>query len=437
MKNLPPPQGGIYGFLFSLRGDLNRHWGFQLVGWTLKQKLRGHWVIAPLIASGMLLPFSSNSTAAQSAECRSLARQLAQLEIANTANPEFARWDQAVRQQNAALDQTRRQIARASCQPGGSQSRVCTQLFEKQSQMASNLKKLERQRSRHAGDGEQSAGRKRGIERRMASLSCGEEQQREVRDAPAPGAEQNRSEIGLFSRLFGGGSRASYNGTETLANGPPQSRYNPDVSRRIASLDRPQTGFYGGGQYRTLCVRTCDGFYFPISFSTRPSAFGVDDSMCQNMCPGADARLFVHRNPGQDIKDMTGLDGVPYTALPTAFKYRTEFVKNCSCQVSGSGKIKALNQSGDPIQDLRLSPADDRFLYYDLGQTPMVPIAKVPADEDPDTIDNILGNFVPYSLKRTSIVAVDETDTDGSGEETDEETKRKVRIVGPDYFVAQ
>lgn len=385
---------------------------------------------------GVLLFSSGNDAFAQSRECRSLAGELARLENANAANQKFAKWDQAVRQQNAALDQTRRQIARARCKAGENQPQQCTQLFEKQSQMTSNLKKLERQRNRHTSGGKRSANRKRSIERRMVSLRCGEEQQ-QVRNAPAPDAEQNGSETGFFGRLFGGGSRAVYNEAEAPANKTSQSRYNPASPRRTASLDRPRGGFYSGGQYRTLCVRTCDGFYFPISFSTKPSAFGVDDSVCQNMCPGADARLFVHRNPGQDVKDMTGLDGVPYTALPTAFKYRSEFVKNCSCQLSGSSKIKALNQSGDPVQDLRLSPVDDRFLYYDLGRTPMVPIAKIPADEDPDTIDNILGNFVPYSLKRTGNVAVNEAHTDESDEETAEEKKRKVRIVGPDYFVAQ
>jgi hypothetical protein len=33
---------------------------------------------------------------------------------------------------------------------------------------------------------------------------------------------------------------------------------------------RPRRGA-ASGTYRTLCVRLCDGFYFPISFSTIPS----------------------------------------------------------------------------------------------------------------------------------------------------------------------
>ncbi|MEP3275229.1 MAG: DUF2865 domain-containing protein [Stappiaceae bacterium] len=403
----------------------------------LKQTNSCLTVMAGLITFGLLLFAEDSPALAQSNHCRSLAAELARMGTGGTVNPEFTKWDQAAKQQDAALAKTRRQIARANCQANASQSGSCKQLFEKQSQMVANLKKLERQRNRYAGKSKNSSRSRNRIKRRMASLKCGENRQQEARASSPVQTDGAKPESSLFSRLFGGRSRAEYNETAATAEEAPRSRYNPNAQRRTAALDNPQTGFYGGGQYRTLCVRTCDGFYFPISFSTRASAFGVDDSVCQNMCPGADARLFVHRNPGQDTKDMTGLDGVPYTALPMAFKYRTELVKNCSCQISGSGRIKALNKSGDPIQDLRLSPADDRFLYYDLEQTLVVPVAKIPAGEDPDTIDNILGNFVPYSLERNSVVTLGERKSEEADPNAANNTKRKVRKVGPDYFVAQ
>jgi len=34
------------------------------------------------------------------------------------------------------------------------------------------------------------------------------------------------------------------------------------------------------GTYRTLCVRRCDGYYFPISFSTTRDHLAVDEAMC-------------------------------------------------------------------------------------------------------------------------------------------------------------
>lgn len=83
-------------------------------------------------------------------------------------------------------------------------------------------------------------------------------------------------------------------------------------------------------RYRTLCVRTCDGFYFPISFSTTPSGFARDAQQCQARC-GAPAKLFYHRNPGADVEHMVDLSGQPYAGLKNAFRYRQEVVDSCRC----------------------------------------------------------------------------------------------------------
>lgn len=83
--------------------------------------------------------------------------------------------------------------------------------------------------------------------------------------------------------------------------------------------------------YRTLCVRLCDGFYFPISYSTRRENFAGDASQCERQCPSR-SRLFVYRNPGEEIEDMRDLDGHKYLSLPTALVYRTKYVADCTCR---------------------------------------------------------------------------------------------------------
>lgn len=85
------------------------------------------------------------------------------------------------------------------------------------------------------------------------------------------------------------------------------------------------------GTYRTLCVRLCDGFYFPVSFAVRRERFAHDDSVCRRRC-GSEARLFVHRNPGEDVEDMRDLSGRPYKNLSSAFLYRTSYQPSCKCQ---------------------------------------------------------------------------------------------------------
>lgn len=84
--------------------------------------------------------------------------------------------------------------------------------------------------------------------------------------------------------------------------------------------------------YRTLCVRSCDGYYFPVSFSTLPSNFTQDTQRCQSSC-AAPAELFVYRNPGEEPEQMVSSDGSQaYANLPNAWRYRKEFINGCSCK---------------------------------------------------------------------------------------------------------
>ena len=92
--------------------------------------------------------------------------------------------------------------------------------------------------------------------------------------------------------------------------------------------DRPSES---RGTYRTLCVRLCDGFYWPISYATTLEHFDRDRRKCESGC-GSPVRLYLHRNPGGEIEDMEDLSGRPYSRLKTAFLYRTEYNESCKCK---------------------------------------------------------------------------------------------------------
>jgi len=85
--------------------------------------------------------------------------------------------------------------------------------------------------------------------------------------------------------------------------------------------------------YRTMCVRQCDGYYFPVSFSTLPSQFAADEAQCTERC-AAPTELFVYRNPGEDVEQMVSLNGKPYSELDIAWLYRKKFIDGCSCDAS-------------------------------------------------------------------------------------------------------
>jgi hypothetical protein len=101
--------------------------------------------------------------------------------------------------------------------------------------------------------------------------------------------------------------------------------------------------------YRTLCVRTCDGYYFPVSYSTLPSRFSADIAQCQSQC-AAPAELFVYRNPGEEAEQAVSADGrTAYNDLPNAWRYRKEYVKGCSCKSAeyDPAEIELANQKAE------------------------------------------------------------------------------------------
>ena len=91
-------------------------------------------------------------------------------------------------------------------------------------------------------------------------------------------------------------------------------------------------GLPGQTTYRTVCVRLCDGYYFPVSFATVENHFDRDIETCETQC-AAPAKLYFYQNPGGSIEQaMSVQEKAPYTGLKTAFRFRKEFVQGCSCK---------------------------------------------------------------------------------------------------------
>ncbi|HEY7551036.1 MAG TPA: DUF2865 domain-containing protein [Hyphomicrobiaceae bacterium] len=83
--------------------------------------------------------------------------------------------------------------------------------------------------------------------------------------------------------------------------------------------------------YRTMCVRLCDGYYWPVSFATSRDNFARDAQSCLKSC-GASTALYYYPNPGGAPDDMVSLQGHPYKSLGTAFVYRTTYDPGCKCR---------------------------------------------------------------------------------------------------------
>lgn len=85
------------------------------------------------------------------------------------------------------------------------------------------------------------------------------------------------------------------------------------------------------GTYRTMCVRLCDGYYFPINYNTPSGYLHRDADSCSARC-GAQARLFYYPTGGDDMSNAVDLSGSPYQSLKTAFLYRKKYDASCTCR---------------------------------------------------------------------------------------------------------
>jgi hypothetical protein len=174
----------------------------------------------------------------------------------------------------------------------------CIQLDDEVKSTRQRLADLERQKKQILGTGDRTMQDE--IIRELARNGCGRQYQIE--------AEKRDAASNPFAMLFGGGE-------DTERRGPAN-----------------QFGNLPFATYRTLCVRLCDGYYFPVSFSTLPNHFERDAQVCQSQC-AAPAELYYHQNPGGSVEQMLSFAGqLPYTSLKTAFRYRKEFVSGCSCK---------------------------------------------------------------------------------------------------------
>ncbi len=113
----------------------------------------------------------------------------------------------------------------------------------------------------------------------------------------------------------------------------PRSTFVAPVISTDNPVDDPTASFHNGASstFRTYCVRLCDGYFWPISFSTTSDRFDQDEKQCASAC-GSPARLFVHRVPGGGPGTMVSPEGLAYSALKTAFAFRTKYDAQCTCR---------------------------------------------------------------------------------------------------------
>lgn len=311
-------------------------------------------LIAVAVAMASLLPQASH---AASRVCRQLEAELAAAAGGGRPVAQSRRQEAAIARQREQLQLAKRQARKSGCgfRLFGGSSNSCTAMNRKIDRMERNLASLERRRSRSA-----SAGSGRSRSRILAALKangCRDEAVAERRQ-PLDGARN------LFDHIFGGGIHQR----DTLDDlGEPALR--GDDRRTVRRVPQgPQGGWVNDngrirysappGRYRTLCVRTCDGYYFPMSGSSSPSDFERDQSNCQTSCPGTEVQIYYHRPEQESDAMVSGLSGQPYSNMPTAWLYKQTGVPSpagCACNAPRNDEAKNYSIiAGNPPADPRV-----------------------------------------------------------------------------------
>jgi hypothetical protein len=180
-----------------------------------------------------------------------------------------------------------------------------------------------------------------------------------------------------------------------------------------------------GGTYRTICVRTCDGGYFPLSFATVPASFPDEEKACKAQCPGAEANLYVYHNPGETMNQAVSLTGQPYTALPNAFRFRTEYNPSCSCKPAGETWAEALKGIDDKAQ---VAQQGDIIVTEESAKKMQQRLTKpVPASLKK-------GGAAPTAEAPSTPIPATNAAAQASGTSTTTSDKTKIRVVGPPFI---
>jgi hypothetical protein len=87
---------------------------------------------------------------------------------------------------------------------------------------------------------------------------------------------------------------------------------------------------------RSVCVRMCDGYYFPLGNLDARSDTDGQEAMCKAACPGTTTKLFTIPSGGEGIDQAVSPQGKSYRSIPMAYVHESGRDETCSCRVNSA-----------------------------------------------------------------------------------------------------
>ncbi len=321
-------------------------------GGGIREYLLGRAALKPsfrllfALATGLLL-LPQGGTAQAVGVCERLQSRLASLPRVAADTPNVLRnnseitrrYGGAITRQNMELRKANGDLRRLGCSSGsitivgGPNAAACGELASAIDRMERNLQILNKKRREFSSAGG-NAGARRRILAALERNGCNE-----GNAAVLPAATSGTTDVIEDMRPSGIPLDIEAGGTSITRLGPP-----------TGTASSP-------GGLRTVCVRTCDGGFFPISSGATPLDFRRDQKVCAMMCPQVETELFYHPLFEEDTGRMvSAVTGRPYSMLPQAFAYRARDRSSsgtCGCDLSAYyremiKREKALGEKQEP-----------------------------------------------------------------------------------------
>ncbi|ESY75034.1 hypothetical protein X743_04415 [Mesorhizobium sp. LNHC252B00] len=290
--------------------------------------------------------------------CRQLENDLAAASRGGGGGPALIRkYESAIARQREQISKARSQASRAGCVFSlfGRNVDQCAGLNATIHRMNANLDALQSKRERLADGGSR---RDRG--RILASLDANGCRDDTVAPRRAPLQEANREggSTNLFDQLFGGNSQ-QLDTSDTLdqLDDPGEERSVRRVLNRPGIPDFPSVG----GEFHTSCVRTCDGYFFPMSNSASAGDFERDQKNCESSCPGTEMQVFYSRGMDDDSASMTSsVTGRPYANCRPPISTSSQ---TCRGRRLAAATRRRISRSSPATRQIRNDPSPKRMLH--------------------------------------------------------------------------
>ena len=275
----------------------------------------------PRVAVPVVLALALSGEIQAATLCAQLDAELTAISESYSAPAQVRKYARAIAEQKFSIRELRHTMRETGCSGGsmfvlgGENADECSELEDKMTRMETNLSILN--------------------EKRISLLSGQQEESRRKRVLAA--IERN----GCNDRpVLASTESATYDNTMPLATDMPDGRETIHVPETQDGYGGSQFIDLGGsataGAYRTMCVRTCDGAYFPISSQASTTNFRRDAQVCSMMCPGMATELFYHSVHQESDAMRSALTGRRYDELDNAYRFRinTQKDKACGCNFS-------------------------------------------------------------------------------------------------------